>query len=149
LAMTANGAKNNTQDQMLTGLDFDGFELDEFNEYFGYLMNEIVNLDDEVTISIANSIWYDDDFNVLQSFLDVNESNYDAEVSALDFTSPEAVNTINNWVAENTNNKITEILDGISQDAVMYLINAVYFYGEWKYQFDKSATQDADFYLSD
>jgi serpin B len=149
LAMTANGAKNNTLDEMLLALDFDGFEMAEFNGYFSYLMNEIVDLDSEVQLQIANSIWYRNDFSVLQSFLDVNQEHYNAYVKSLDFSSSDAVEEINDWVSDNTNDKITEIIDNIPGDAVMYLINAVYFYGSWQYEFDKSQTQEQSFYLED
>jgi len=105
LAMTANGAKNNTLTQMLAVMDFAGYELTEFNEYFKYLMNELVEIDEDVELSIANSIWYKNNFTVLQSFLDDNVEYYDAEVSPLDFASPNAVSTINDWVSENTHGK--------------------------------------------
>ncbi|HNQ67207.1 MAG TPA: serpin family protein [Bacteroidales bacterium] len=149
LAMTANGAKNNTQDQMLTTLGFEGFEINEFNEFFHYIMDEIVDLDSKVTLSIANSIWYRNTFNIVQSFLDVNQEYYNAHVQALNFDSPEAISTINDWVSDNTNDKIPTIIDNIPTDAIMYLINAVYFYGKWRYEFDNSQTQNGDFYISD
>jgi len=148
LAMTTNGAKNNTQSQMLTTLGFDGFEISEFNEFFRLLTEEILDLDKKVTISIANSVWYRNTFTIIQSFLDVNQEYYNAHIESLNFDSPEAVTTINQWVSDNTNDKIPEIIDNIPDDAVMYLINAVYFYGKWKYEFDQSQTQSGDFYIS-
>jgi len=86
---------------------------------------------------------------VEQDFIDVNQSYYYAEVSPLDFSDPGAVNTINNWVADKTNDLITKVLDGIPSDAVMYLINAIYFKGIWKYEFDESNTEEEPFYLDD
>lgn len=148
LAMTTNGAKNNTQSQMLTTLGFDGFEISEFNEFFRLLTEEIIDLDKKVTISIANSVWYRNTFTVVQSFLDVNQEYYNAHIESLNFDSPDAVTTINNWVSDNTNDKIPEIIDNIPSSAVMYLINAVYFYGKWKYEFDQSQTQVGDFYIT-
>jgi serine protease inhibitor len=148
LAMTTNGAKENTLSQMLETLGFQDFEMEEFNEFFLLLVEALLELDNQVDLSIANSIFYRNTFDVLQSFLDINQEYYNAEISALDFNSPDAVTTINNWVADNTNNKITEIIDQIDSDVVMYLINAIYFYGNWKYEFDKSQTQDANFYLA-
>ncbi len=149
LAMTTNGAKNNTLDQMLTTLGFEGFEIEEFNEFFHLLMDEIVDLDSKVTLSIANSVWYRNSYTILQSFLDINQEYYDAHIASLNFDSPDAVTTINNWVSDNTNDKIPTIIDNIPADAIMYLINAVYFYGQWKYEFDESQTQQGDFYISD
>ncbi len=147
LAMTANGAKSNTLDEMLTALDFSDYTLTEFNEYFSYLLDELVDLDNQIDLSIANSIWYRDDWSFQQSFLDVNQEYYNAYIKSLDFNSSDAVPEINNWVADNTNDKITEIIDDIPSDAVMYLINAIYFYGTWQYEFDKSQTQEQEFYL--
>jgi len=149
LAMTANGAKNNTLEQMLTTLGFEGFEISEFNDFFHFLMNEIVDLDSKVTLSVANSIWHRNSYSILQSFLDVNQEYYNAHIQSLDFDSPEAVSTINDWVSDNTNDKIPTIIDNIPSDVVMYLINAVYFYGQWKFEFDDSQTQERDFYISD
>ncbi len=149
LGMTANGAKNNTLNEMLTVLGFDNVEIEDFNKFFKYIVAILLGLDDKVTLSIANSIWYNNNFNVLQSFLDVNQKYYNAEISALDFCSADAPATINNWVANATNDKITEIIEQIGPDVVMYLINAIYFYGEWKYEFDKSQTENKKFYLHD
>ncbi|MFW5805865.1 MAG: serpin family protein [Bacteroidales bacterium] len=149
LAMTANGAKENTLDEMLDVLGFQDFDMDEFNAYFKYLMDELTELDPEVEMEIANSIWYRNNFDVLSSFLDVNQEYYNAEIEALDFGSPDAVSTINNWVADATHQKIDEIIDEIPDEAVMYLINAIYFYGTWQYEFDKSQTEDKNFYLAD
>jgi serine protease inhibitor len=149
LAMTANGARNNTLTQMLAVLDFAGYEMSDFNSYFKFIMEELQELDPLVQLSIANSIWYHNQFNVLQDFLDVNIEYYNAEVQALDFANPESVNIINNWVADKTNDKITKIITSIPASAVMYLINAVYFYGEWKYEFDPDDTEQRSFYLSD
>ncbi|MGM0650928.1 MAG: serpin family protein [Bacteroidota bacterium] len=149
LAMTANGAKENTLDEMLEVMDFENYDMEAFNAYFKYIMDELTDLDPEVEMDIANSIWYRNNFDVLPSFLDVNQQYYDAEIAALDFSSPGAVSTINDWVADATHQKIDKIIDEIPQDAVMYLINAIYFYGTWQYEFDKSQTEDKDFYLSD
>jgi serine protease inhibitor len=149
LAMTANGARNNTLTQMLAVLDFAGYEMSDFNSYFKFIMEELQELDPLVQLSIANSIWYHNEFNVLQDFLDVNVEYYNAEVQALDFANPESVNIINNWVADKTNDKITKIITSIPASAVMYLINAVYFYGEWKYEFDPDDTEQRSFYLSE
>lgn len=145
LAMTANGARNNTLQQMLTALDFDDYSVEEFNEYSHDLMNQLTGLDEKVTLSIANSIWYRNTFQVSQDFLDVNQQYYDAEVHSIDFASASAPGTINDWVNDATRGKIDKIVDNISEDMVMYLINAIYFYGSWKYEFEKSKTSDMDF----
>jgi serpin B len=77
----------------------------------------------------------------------MNKKWYNAEVQSLPFDQA-AVDKINKWCANNTNNKIPKILDVIPSDAVMYLINAVYFKGKWKFEFDKADTRDEEFNLS-
>lgn len=149
LAMTANGARNNTLAQMLEAMDFAQYDIDAFNQYFKFLMGVLTSLDDKVDLSIANSIWYRNTFSVLPAFLEVNQQYYNAEVSALDFDSPQAVNTINDWVDNATRGKIDEIVEDIGPDMVMFLINAIYFYGEWKFEFDPASTSDRDFIKGD
>ncbi len=61
-------------------------------------------------------------------------------VQSLDFSDPAAAGIINDWVYNNTNGKIDKIVDDIPFYIVMYLINAMYFKGTWKYEFDKNET---------
>ncbi|MCK4346336.1 MAG: serpin family protein [Bacteroidales bacterium] len=149
LAMTYNGADGTTKEAMEKTLELSGLTVDEINENYKDLIDALVSVDPKVLMSIANSIWYKHTFEVEQDFINANQDYYYAEVTPLDFCNPDAVNTINNWVADKTNNKITEILDYIPSDAVMYLINAIYFKGIWKFEFDESKTEEAPFYLSD
>lgn len=148
LGMTVNGAKNNTLEQMLDLLGFDQ-SLSDCNDYFKYLYGELVNLDPEVELSISNSIWYKEGFELLQSFIHVNQTYYDAKIQSLDFTDPASKDIINEWVNDVTRGKIESIIDDdISPQAVMFLINAIYFYGNWKYTFDASETQNENFFLA-
>ena len=149
LAMTYNGADGDTKEAMEKTLELSGLTVDEINENYKTLIDALVSVDPKVLMSIANSIWYKQTFEVEQDFIDINQNYFNAEVSPLDFNDPDAVITINNWVADKTNDKITEILDYIPADAVMYLINAIYFKGVWKYEFDESDTEEKPFYLND
>lgn len=146
LAMTYNGADGTTKEAMEETLELSGLTIEEINTSFKNLMNALMTLDDQVILTIANSIWYRDDFYVEPDFISVNEEYYNAEVAALDFSDPAAVTTINNWVADHTNNKITEIIQFIPPETVMYLINAIYFKGIWKYEFDESNTVEKPFF---
>lgn len=138
LSMTYNGADTETKTAMENTLRLKGLTTDEINTNNKYLSEALISVDSRIEFSIANSIWYRNEFPVLTEFISTNKEYYNAEVSALDFSNPASKNIINNWVANNTNDKITNIVDNISSDIVMYLINAIYFKGIWKYQFDKS-----------
>jgi len=141
LNMTVNGANGSTRDEMLTALRVNGYSVDDVNEYSKSLREALLSVDPTTRISIANSIWYRLGFPVEDAFIQVNKTNYNAEVKAVDFSDGGTVKQINNWVANNTNNKITEVIDNIPGNAMMYLINAVYFKGIWKFEFDKSDTE--------
>ncbi|MBN2480750.1 MAG: serpin family protein [Bacteroidales bacterium] len=148
LAMTYNGADGETKTAMESTLKKSGFTVDEINTSYKSLIAALVSVDPKVLLEIANSIWYRQEFSVLPEFVTVNQEYYDAEVSALNFAMPSAPDVINNWVADKTHDKITEIIREIPGDAVMYLINAIYFKGIWFYEFDEENTDDDIFYLN-
>ncbi|UCF19820.1 MAG: serpin family protein [Gemmatimonadota bacterium] len=148
LGMTYNGAAGSTLSAMQETLELQGLTLEQVNRSYRSLIDLLAGLDPSVEFILANSIWYRQGFPVEQSFLDVNREYFDAEVAALDFASPGAATTINDWVAEKTNGRIDEIVDSpIDPILVMFLINAIYFKGDWTYQFDRDLTRDAPFFL--
>ncbi|HRZ97514.1 MAG TPA: serpin family protein [Paludibacter sp.] len=145
LGMTMNGAKGDTRDEMETALKMSGLSVDDINEYYKVMQSELPFIDPKTKLSLANSIWYKQGYEVKKSFLDVNKNYFNAEVRELDFTQAWAVDTINNWCARKTNDLVKEVLDNIPGDVVMYLINAVYFKGIWNTQFDKKNTVESNF----
>jgi serpin B len=144
LNMTLNGAFNETRDEMEQTLRINGYSSDDINEYSKVLRNALIQVDPSTQISIANSIWYPLGFYVENSFIQTNRTYFNAEVNELDFSYPNAIDQINRWCANNTNNKITEIVDQL--DAIFYVINAFYFKGIWKHKFEKANTRSEDFY---
>ncbi len=147
MGMLYNGASGDARAEMAETLGLADFTDEEINEYYQKMSQALLGIDPLTTLHIANSIWYRNDYSVKQSFFDTNTKYYDAEVKGLDFSAPATVGIINNWCAKNTGNKITEIIDVIPGDAVMYLINAVYFKSKWVSQFDKSNTKPGKFTL--
>ena len=148
LAMTYNGANGDTKTEMQNTLRFPELSADEINGYFQKLSNTLLDLDPTVKLGIANSIWYRQEFSVLPDFISINKSYYNAEVQALDFADPASVKKINGWVAGKTNNKIPKVIDVLDPDLVMLLINAIYFKGQWTYDFDKNMTVEGPFHVS-
>lgn len=147
LSMTYNGAEGDTRTEMAQCLNLDGLPLSDVNESYRHLTESLQNADENVTMEIANSIWYDQEFSVQDDFIQVNQNYYDAEVSPLDFSNSEAAKeTINDWVADKTHDKIDKIVERITPMDVMFLINAIYFNGQWKYQFDEAETTEKPFY---
>lgn len=147
LSMTLNGAEGETFDAMRKTLKMSGLDLDEINDGYKSLIKLLVELDPEVTLKVANSIWHDDEFLVKQEFLDRLIEVFGASIEDMDFKDPASVNRINDWVNTNTEGLIEKIIDEIPDDMVMYLINAIYFKGNWLYKFDEKDTRIDDFYL--
>jgi len=148
LAMTYNGAAGTTREAMQQAMHLPGLPTGKINEAYQKLMKDLLSVDPKVLLTIANSIWYDVGFQVQIPFVDVNKKYYHAQVNSLDFKDAGAPDIINKWVADNTNNLIQKIIDRIPDDAVMYLINAIYFKGEWKYAFDPDDTSPEPFWLA-
>lgn len=141
LAMTYLGAKGQTRDEIGQTLGFDGFEDDVVKGYYKKLIEDLPRLDPQTKFTIANSIWYRDNVSILEHFLKTNRDFFHAETNALDFGNSASVDRINNWVKDKTQGLIPSIIQQISEDDVMYLINAIYFKGVWKERFDPGKTQ--------
>ena len=145
LGMVYNGAAGATKTAMETALRRNGFSADEINAYYKKVADGLLSADPSTQLKIANSIWTRKDFPVLQSFYDVNTTYYGAKAQSLDFSQSSSKDIINNWCSQNTNGKIPSIIDQISNDMMMYLINAVYFKGIWTSQFKTSDTFSGSF----
>jgi serpin B len=146
LGMTLNGANSVTEQEMKSVLRHSGLTDTQINEYYQLMLNVLPSIDPTTKLNIANSIWCDESYPFHQAFLDINAKYFDAEIGNLNFSSPAALKIINDWCAKKTNDLIKEPLDEIPGNAVMYLINAIYFKGIWITQFEKKNTKRATFY---
>ncbi len=149
LGMTLNGAATTTRDAMEEALRLQGFTPEEINQGYKTIIDQLLDLDPKVVMEIANSIWHRDDFSVLDDFINTNTEHFYAEIRPLHFDAPDAKDIINQWVSDKTHEKIREIIDYIPAEAVMYLINAIYFKGTWTYEFDPENTGMKPFYPED
>jgi len=147
LGMAYNGTSGTTQQAFETALGLSGMSRHDINQVYSNLMNHLLIADPDLLVAIANSIWYRNNFHVEQMFLDTNHFYYNAAINPLDFSDPGAKDIINRWVAAQTRNKIPEIITQITPDDMMFLINAVYFKGAWKYRFDPTQTMAMTFEL--
>ena len=146
LSMTANGAENKTLQQMETVL---GMTTGELNLYLYSYMQSLPQ-GEKYKLSLANSIWFteDESFTVNQDFLQINADYYGASIYKTPFND-QTCKDINNWVKQNTDEMIPKILDRISEDAVMYLVNALAFEAEWMEVYEKNQVKDGEFTKED
>ena len=150
LAMLYNGAEGDTKAQMQEMLHKAGLTPDDLNQSYKDLVAGLTSHDPKVELSISNAIYYRNDFNVKNSFITTNQNYYQAEVNGLDFTKEaETLSTVNGWVNTHTKGKIDKIIEQVKPESVMYLLNAIYFNGEWTYRFDPTHTYDHPFVKED
>ena len=157
LAMTANGASGQTRQEIIDFLGYGEEDTDALNEYSKTLLEQLPAVDLDVTLKVTDALLVNDKFPLLPSFKETVENNYYAAVDNMDFSDPEQVAArINEWASRNTDGFIDNILSAseISEDAVAYIMNALYFKAKWaggEYDpmFESNATKPEDFHLSD
>ena len=164
MAMALVGAEGDTETQIAAALGLDDIAPERMHDAMNALdallearnRVEAPGPDGEerkVEISIVNSLWGQSGFAFEQEFLDVLAANYGAGMRVVDFkTAAEAARQeINAWVAEQTNDRITELIPQGAVDELSRLVltNAVYLDATWATPFDPDATSDAEFTLPD
>lgn len=158
LAMTYAGAAGSTAQQMAAALHF-GLQGAQLHPAFNKLALELasrseikdVPADQQFRLNVANSIWGQQGQGFLPDFLDTLAVNYGAGLQTVDFTAdPEGIRkNINDWVAQQTADKIKDLIPQGAIDTLtrMVLANAIYFNASWQDQFEKSQTRDGEFIL--
>ena len=133
LSLTANGARDQTQLEMVQTLQGEDIE------YLNSINYKILEISQNFkTVEIANAVM--SKFVPIQEFLDISEKYY------APFQKLESVQQVNNWCEEKTHGKITKILDELNSGIAMILLNAVYFKGEWQNKFKEKFTTKKEFY---
>lgn len=148
LGMILNGANGQTAQEIQKTLKLDAQTLAEANQTYQSLLENLPKVDPQVTLTLANSVWYRNTFTVENAFQNLLKQTFQAEVSAENFDEQATVGKINDWASRETKGKIPKVLDQIQPDNVMFLLNALYFKGDWKTQFDPGKTIDAPFKLA-
>ncbi|ODS41217.1 MAG: hypothetical protein A7315_06850 [Candidatus Altiarchaeales archaeon WOR_SM1_79] len=151
LVMTYEGARGKTAEEMQSVLHFpenDNTRRTGFEE----LRNQINKEDKKYELRTANALWAQKDYKFLENYFNTIGQYYGGKVTNLDFIrdTENSRITINNWVENQTNNKIKNLIPKgvLNGDTRLVLTNAIYFKGTWLNPFDKERTTDADFKVS-
>ena len=147
LSLAANGARGQTQQEMLAALGYGETDLATVNQAIRDLRGIMAHPGDKVELSTANGIWYQKGLTVAPDFLTIATQQYGAQVSETTFGDPAAAAAINRWVSEQTGGRIPQLVDRTSADDRMWLVNALYFKGAWQKLFDPNRTHPQPFYL--
>jgi serine protease inhibitor len=145
LGMLLNGAEGETKSEIQNMLGFSDADLVTINASYAEIIAKLPHVDSKVTNLVANSVWHASAFPVEPAYLGDLKNSFSAQVFSKDFGSAATVNEINKWASDNTNAKIKTILEKIEPHQVLFLLNALYFKGDWTTPFDKEATYKGTF----
>ncbi|GIO20282.1 serine protease inhibitor [Oceanobacillus oncorhynchi subsp. incaldanensis] len=144
LNMTYHGADGKTKAEMEEVLGLENIDSDALLSADHDLLMEQAADNQEVELYLANAVWFREDMEINAAYREALETYYQAKIDPL--TTADA---INDWVAEQTNDRIDHMADDISPDLILFLLNAVYFQGDWTYPFDETLTEEQEFSLED
>jgi len=153
LAMTIAGAQGNTEAQMARALHF-ALDQGQLHPAFASLEARLSALQEKgrVLLRVANALWPQEGYSLRDEFLALTEKFYGVQIAAVDFSTVEAAEEarqrINAWVEERTEVKIEELIPRATLLALLILVNAIYFKGDWARQFDEALTHDAPFWVT-
>jgi serine protease inhibitor len=150
LGMTYAGSRGNTGVQMAQALRF-ALDQDHLHPAFASVEARLRAVQDrgDVRLRVANSLWPKEGYPLLDEFLALTERFYGVVITPLDYDEPEvARRSINAWVEERTEGKIEDLIPPGTLLALLVLVNAITFKGNWACQFDKALTRDAPFWLT-
>ena len=142
LGMLNNGAAGETQQQINKVLGFT--EAGEVNNFCQKMLYAAPNLDPQTKVMIANTIYMNQPYELKPAFVQTANDYYQAQPETRDFHDGKTMDVINQWASDHTERMIEKVLDeqSFNPDAVSYLLNAIYFKGEWSQKFDKGDTRE-------
>lgn len=147
LSMTMSGAKGKTREEMAKMLDLSGVSPQQANANAQSMIDSVTKEHGAPVLEVANAVFIDKALELVPGFTDKCKQFYSADVQNLPFADPATVTAINKWCADKTHNKISKIIDSLTKDDIMVLLNAIYFKGNWEQKFEKGDTTPQPFYL--
>jgi len=150
LAMTYEGAKGQTADEMKSVFHFP--ESSILRPNFAAIHNDINRGANDYELRTGNALWVQRNFPLLEDYKSRVDKYYGGKAVNLDFVqeTEKSRQTINSFIGEQTNNKITDLIPRGTLDRLTRLVltNAIYFKGTWQWEFDKSHTREEDFKIT-
>lgn len=148
LSLAANGADGNTRAEIEKAFS-DSFTVDDLNVYLHTYIDRLKN-SDTTKLYLENSMWFnsDNEVTVSNDFLQTNANYYNASIFKDSFTSS-AVQNINNWMANETQENVSFVIRAVPEDATAYMVNAASLVAEWEKPYSYDQVNDGEFNAAD
>jgi len=159
LAALVNATNEEYRDALLDALGVAGVTADEINAAASLMMDglikeskttlaELLGIKSAPTnaLKIANAIFVSSEVTLKKEFADIFTGFYHGTAANVDFSSHEAVDTVNQWASDNTEGLIKRIIESFSPDAIIAITNAIYFTGQWEKEFNPNNTKEDIFH---
>ncbi len=146
LGMLNEGASGQTGNEIVAALGLTGKDKGTLNQLFAQYISAIPAADAEVAVAFANNVSVNNRYSLKNSYQAAVERNYEASVFSLDFATPSATSVVNNWCSQHTAGLIPSIVEELSPDDVLCLLNAIYFKARWTTPFNKQSSHGMPFY---
>ncbi len=121
-------------------MGLNALSLNDINKAYQTLLSVLPNADKQVQLRLANSLWYKNNFSVEDGYPFLLKKYFQATVFASRFNE-QAIDSLNQWASHNTNGKIGNIVQSIDASTLIFLINALYFKGQWSSKFKEAQTK--------
>lgn len=151
LTLVYMGAEGPTAQEFQNVLHYNSSNKTEIAQNFSRIENSVLTSNSDLTqLQNANRIYTR--FDLVPKFNEIARKYFKAEAEMVDFKlKEETASKINAWVEDNTNKKITNLINPASIDdyTTAILVNAIYFKAQWAEQFSKRFTQKQPFFVSE
>lgn len=148
LSMVYNGAAGETKEEIAEALQVKGITVENLNRANAHLREKLENESTGVQLNIANSIWLKKGYHFQKDFAANNKKYFNAKLDEIDVEDKNTAKKVNDWVKSATKDKIEEMVeDPLHPNIVAFLLNAIYFKGDWMYEFDEKMTEEKPFHL--
>ena len=149
MGMLNDGAAGKTEEEITSVLGFGAGDKAAVNAYCQALIQQAPLADPSVKLQIANIVAADEDVVLEDTYKQNMSDYYEADVASLDFSEPASLDYLNGWCNEKTEGMIPKIIDELSPEAKLVLMNAICFKATWTEKFDEQDTKEETFTKAD
>jgi serpin B len=149
MGMLNDGAAGKTEEEITSVLGFGAGDKAAVNAYCQALIQQAPLADPSVKLQIANIVAADEDVVLEDTYKQNMSDYYEADVASLDFSEPASLDYLNGWCNEKTEGMIPKIIDELSPEAKLVLMNAICFKATWTEKFDEQDTKEETFTKDD